>query len=160
MGPVLEVSVTCTMCGEVKPADRFTATRQRECKECTAIRHRKYYLKNKDRIITRTSEYTKRNREKRNVWYAEYCKTARVKAMRRKVAKKWYNRNRVKVNAHQAVRRAIKSGDLVRQPCEVCGEKPAHGHHDDYAKQLDVRWLCRVHHRDLHTQCNRRQRQS
>lgn len=52
--------------------------------------------------------------------------------------------------ARLAVRRAIESGAMLRQPCEKCGAEPAHGHHDDYSKPLDVRWLCPVHHREHH----------
>jgi len=33
----------------------------------------------------------------------------------------------------------------------ICGEKKAHGHHDDYTKPLAVKWLCRKHHEELHT---------
>jgi hypothetical protein len=39
---------------------------------------------------------------------------------------------------------------LSAQPCEVCGAESAHRHHDDYDKPLDVRWLCREHHAELH----------
>ena len=56
--------------------------------------------------------------------------------------------------ARQAVRaktrHAIARGDLVRQPCEVCGALPVEAHHDDYSKPLDVRWLCPTHHREHH----------
>lgn len=56
-----------------------------------------------------------------------------------------------KVAARNAVYAAIKSGKLVPQPCEVCGAtEDVHGHHDDYTKKLDVRWLCRKHHREVH----------
>jgi hypothetical protein len=49
--------------------------------------------------------------------------------------------------AGQAFRRALKKGELVRGPCEVCGTtKHIDGHHDDYSKPLEVRWLCRRHH--------------
>jgi hypothetical protein len=41
-------------------------------------------------------------------------------------------------------------GRLIRQPCEVCGEKKVEAHHDDYDKPLDVRWLCKAHHTDVH----------
>lgn len=45
---------------------------------------------------------------------------------------------------------AIASGKLVRQPCEVCGKRDSVAHHDDYAQPLDIRWLCRSHHKQHH----------
>ncbi len=45
----------------------------------------------------------------------------------------------------------ILQGALIRSPCEVCGtEDDVQAHHDDYYKPLDVRWLCRNHHREYH----------
>ena len=46
--------------------------------------------------------------------------------------------------AHWAVKRALRSGRLVRpDTCSECGsEARLQAHHDDYSKQLDVRWLC------------------
>lgn len=52
--------------------------------------------------------------------------------------------------AHAAVARAVKRGDLVPEPCEVCGERVALAHHDDYEQRLVVRWLCDSHHRYWH----------
>lgn len=58
--------------------------------------------------------------------------------------------------AGHAVRAAVKSGALKRQACERCprwqrGPVPrAEAHHDDYARPLDVTWLCRRHHRERH----------
>lgn len=60
-------------------------------------------------------------------------------------------RHIVQSRARAAVRKAILAGELTRQPCEVCGVERVHGHHDDYAKPLKVRWLCALHHRRLHT---------
>lgn len=51
--------------------------------------------------------------------------------------------------AAEMVAKAIKSGQLVRQPCFVCGEK-AQAHHPDYSAPLDVVWLCVMHHRQAH----------
>lgn len=45
---------------------------------------------------------------------------------------------------------AIRSGKLIRKPCEKCGELKVEGHHDDYTKPYDVRWLCGKHHREHH----------
>lgn len=52
--------------------------------------------------------------------------------------------------ARKRVSRAVRLGRLVRQPCEVCGLSQAEGHHDDYDKPLQVRWLCAEHHRQHH----------
>lgn len=49
------------------------------------------------------------------------------------------------------VREAIRVGDLIQQPCEVCGEF-AEAHHEDYGHPLSVRWLCRTHHREHHAE--------
>lgn len=54
-----------------------------------------------------------------------------------------------KYAAKNAVNNAIRDGRLIRQPCEICGAK-AEGHHDDYSKPLDVRWLCHAHHVEEH----------
>lgn len=52
--------------------------------------------------------------------------------------------------ARRAVRAEIEAGRMTRQPCEICDAEPAHAHHDDYSKPLDVRWLCEPHHREHH----------
>lgn len=53
--------------------------------------------------------------------------------------------------AYVIYRRALNQGSLVRQPCEKCGSvKDIHGHHEDYSKPLEVRWLCKKHHEMEH----------
>lgn len=46
--------------------------------------------------------------------------------------------------------RAIKDGDLVRQPCEICGAEQSHAHHEDYRKPYDIQWRCAKHHHERH----------
>jgi hypothetical protein len=62
----------------------------------------------------------------------------------------WRRANPKKYDAHLAVQRAIKAGQLERQACEVCGIEPVDAHHDQYEQPLQVRWLCRRHHIHLH----------
>lgn len=58
----------------------------------------------------------------------------------------------LKVEARKLVKLAVESGRLTKTPCEVCGEPKSDGHHPDYAKPLEVQWLCRAHHAELHRQ--------
>jgi hypothetical protein len=63
----------------------------------------------------------------------------------------WRRANPEKYLAHVAVQRALASGKLVKGCCEVCGSTAAvDGHHDDYSRPLEIRWLCRRHHTRLH----------
>jgi hypothetical protein len=65
----------------------------------------------------------------------------------------WQKRNREKTRAHDRVRYALKTGKLVKGPCERANEHcrgKIHAHHDDYTKPLEVRWLCGHHHRAEH----------
>ena len=46
---------------------------------------------------------------------------------------------------------AIAKGELIRGACEACGSrKYVEAHHDDYADPLNVRWLCKSHHKQHH----------
>jgi hypothetical protein len=57
---------------------------------------------------------------------------------------------RMRNRAHTALKRAVDRGLIHRQPCEVCGDELAHGHHEDYTKVLEVKWLCYTHHQAEH----------
>lgn len=59
-------------------------------------------------------------------------------------------RNRQRVLAKQAVKYAIRTGKLQRQPCHVCGCPDAQAHHPAYSLPLAVTWLCEKHHNQLH----------
>lgn len=65
-------------------------------------------------------------------------------------ATKWKMAHPKEVWAQAALRLALKRGLVIQMPCEVCGAPDADGHHDDYDKPMQVRWLCRLHHRREH----------
>lgn len=58
-------------------------------------------------------------------------------------------RNPEKYKAQYTIANAIRRGKVKRLPCEKCGEE-GQAHHDDYSKPFEIRWLCKLHHDELH----------
>jgi hypothetical protein len=57
----------------------------------------------------------------------------------------------IKKKARLITRYCVRKGYLKEMPCEVCGiNEHVEAHHDDYSKPMDIRWLCRKHHREHH----------
>ena len=89
------------------------------------------------------------------------CNCERVKAYRRARPDKvreydraYEQRRRDERLAKQAVRSAMRSGRLIRQPCAVCAASAdVEAHHFSYAPQdwLSVIWLCPIHHKAVHS---------
>lgn len=44
----------------------------------------------------------------------------------------------------------LRRGKLKKAPCQTCGDEDSEMHHADYGKPLDVKWLCRSCHLDVH----------
>lgn len=62
-----------------------------------------------------------------------------------------------KEKSRSCARQGLRRGKLIRKPCEKCGNAKAEMHHEDYDKPLEVTWLCRECHLDLHNERNRSQ---
>mgnify|MGYP001608542312 CR=1 FL=1 len=87
---------------------------------------------------------------KSNPSRAAWMKTPEGKATLERAKVKWDATHPIEIKAQNKVRSAVKAGKLQKLPCEVCGAIKTHGHHDDYSKPLEVRWLCQKHHFELH----------
>lgn len=113
----------------------------------TAEKHKRHNAKRQ-----RDPEYRAKQAERYRAWYERNGKVP--ERLARKAARmRVYSKAPGTAEHHRARRRtrsAIESGQLMRQPCEACGTSPAHAHHDDYSKPLEVRWLCPKHHREYH----------
>jgi len=68
----------------------------------------------------------------------------------------YYYADPVRAEAHRRVNNALRTGDLTRPDnCSRCGVAcVTRGHHDDYSKPLEVRWLCRKCHGYIHRKEN------
>lgn len=91
----------------------------------------KWRTENRDKLIGINRQWREDNRE----YFVEYRKRPEAKA---------------KANASNKINNAIRAGKMTRDPCEVCGNPKSEGHHDDYSKPLEVRWLCKKHHTEHH----------
>jgi len=104
-----------------------------------------------------STEYFSRDRT-RSTGLANICKECDNRRYResrntesfKERCRQYYLRNKHKAKARAIFHKAVKDGQVKRQPCEVCGSTLSEGHHYlgyelDHA--LDVMWLCRKHHR-------------
>lgn len=66
--------------------------------------------------------------------------------------KKYVSLNQQKRKAHLEVRYALKYGRMTRpDTCSDCGKScTPDAHHADYSKPLEVKWVCRRCHMDIH----------
>lgn len=96
--------------------------------------------------------YRAKNREKLREYNKKYNRAYRQKNGF-KNENNWKVKNPEKVYAQRLLQEAVKKGLIIKKPCEVCDDKKAVGHHDDYFKPLEVRWLCKIHHREQHYRC-------
>jgi hypothetical protein len=128
----------CFKCNEEKPLSDFYKHAQmadghlNKCKVCT--KKDAHQLRHESDSREKILAY---DRARGNRHSASYLKDYR---------EKYPN----KYKAHQTVNYAIRSKKLFRESCEVCGVDETHGHHDDYLKPLNVRWLCAEHHHQWH----------
>lgn len=138
---------TCKKCQAAKPEADFYDC-DATCKECRKVLVRARYWAKRDEILAydrQRAMLPHRVAQRRQYIQTPRGKEAKAKAMARYMAK--FPEKKAAVHA---VSNAIRSGKLVRQPCEKCGEVKSQAHHDDYSKPLSVRWLCVKHHREHH----------
>jgi hypothetical protein len=144
----------CFKCGKTLPLEDFYVHPQmgdghlNKCKACTKTDVRKrYYDKHEDVMAyecKRLDDPARREKQR------GYSRKKRGTPSQMAATERYDAANPHKKRAHGIVARAIESGLLVRQPCEVCGDPNTHGHHDDYSKPLAVSWLCPKHHGERH----------
>lgn len=139
-------SKECFKCNTVKPLEDFYKHPQmpdghvNKCKEC----NKNDVTANRNKNIEKYRAYDKaRSKEPERIKAAtEINRAWRAEDLRRQVA-------------HSSVARAIRRGELVRQPCCRCGAEKTVAHHEDYDKPLEVVWLCQACHKQRHKELNK-----
>ncbi len=121
---------------------------------------RQYRQENRGRRSAYAKAYRENHQKEHDDWYAANRDTLLQKKRDRyrenpapyiQRAARNRRENPDKTRAGALVNNAIRKGQLMRSPCEVCGtDERVDAHHDDYTRPLDVRWLCRSHHLRWH----------
>lgn len=131
----------CSRCGTVKSIGEFSPDhRQRDglrcsCKKCQCESKAAWYRENKERAAEYRKCWSRNNRDK--------IRRSHIKYRERHPAQR---------TAGIIVGNALRSGRLTRPDvCSACGHQhKLQAHHPDYAKPLEVVWLCHKCHTALH----------
>lgn len=148
----------CRECNIEKPLTEFYKHERmadghlNKCIPCVKSRvhkHREVHLE-------KIREYDKKrgNKPHRVKARKEYRQTEAGKLARKRAMAAYHKRYPMTYAAHVITGNAIRDGKLFpATSCSVCNSnEKIEGHHDDYTKPMEVRWLCEKCHREWHKQ--------
>lgn len=146
----------CRECHQEKPLSAFYKHSQmldghlNKCIECVKARIKKHREANLERV--RAYDKKRSLLPHRVQARKEYAFTEAGVEARKKASSQYKERYPMKYAANVIVNNAVRAGVLIRSDvCSVCGSTTnIEGHHDDYTKPLDVRWLCQACHKEWH----------
>lgn len=146
----------CKSCGIEKPLDSFYKHKKmpsgylNQCIDCVKAREKRRRTVKADHL--KAYDKARANDPKRVQARKEYAKSEQGKAAHKRACKAYQERYPIKKAAHILLGNAVKNGKILRAEfCSECGStEKIEGHHDDYTKPLDVRWLCEKCHKEWH----------
>lgn len=118
-----------------------------ECRFCKSIAKRQAYAEDPERFLKPNRESYQRHKRTAARRSAEYYRKNKDKIINR-----IFKNEQLRGFARTKLNYAVRSGKLHRpNVCETCSVdcKPE-GHHPDYAKPLEVKWLCKSCHGKEH----------
>jgi hypothetical protein len=146
----------CRECNTEKPFDEFYKHPKmadghlNKCAACVKARVTKHREANLEKIIA----YDRARAKKPHRMQArkQYAKTEAGKLAKKRATDAYNKRYPMVYAAHVITGNAIRDGKLISaSSCSCCGSTTKiEGHHDDYTKPLDIRWLCEACHKQWH----------
>lgn len=117
----------------------------------------KYCQQEKENVTV--YERWRKNLKRGMVYVCRECNTERKRKYRQSkhgkeaikaASRRAYLKHREKWLARAKMRNAVKRGELHKPTkCSICNlERTLQGHHEDYTKPLEVKWLCTGCHAD------------
>lgn len=149
---------TCKVCGVTSDVAEFYKSVNVRCKECHKAKVRENRAEKADYYQTYDA-YRYQNDPKVKKRHKRYAKSPAGIASLGKARRKWIDNNAEKRAAHTILGNAVRDGRVEKpEGCQNCGATGVRieGHHQDYAKPLDVDWLCRSCHVMTHRENDER----
>lgn len=144
---------TCSTCGEEKEVTEYYKG-YAKCKACCYEVTQKYRASERGKEVRRKETINARLSGKKNERQKRYEVTEKGKLAAKKYYQSRYKtlEGKLRESAKNAVRHALKTGKLVKEPCFTCGSEESVAHHSSYARdmRLVVTWLCTPHHNEIH----------
>lgn len=121
-----------------------------KCTACVKSRVTKHREANLEKI--QAYDKLRSNKPHRVEARKKYSKTEAGKQAKKKAIDAYKKRHPMVYASHVITGNAIRAGKLLQASnCSVCNStEKIEGHHDDYTKPLDVRWLCEKCHKQWH----------
>lgn len=169
-------SLKCTKCCRDLPEEMFglykhrgKILRYRRCKDCLAEYKHNHYLKHRQEYIDRSRRWREGRHEQYISYLRDYYRKNKDELLKR--ARDYYlsdrgrelnrlrsrryrqtDEGRLKERARKVVSYALSRGDLTRPDrCEMCNQEAfLEAHHPNYNRPLDVVWLCKQCHENIH----------
>jgi len=143
---------TCKVCGVTSDVAEFYKGVNTRCKECHKQKVRENRAEKAD-YYRAYDAHRYQNDPKVRKRHRRYAKTQEGKASLNAARKKWLQENAEKRACHTILNNAVRDGRAVKpNACQSCGKSDCRieGHHHDYTKPLDVKWVCRSCHVAIH----------
>ena len=143
---------TCRVCGKTESEVVFYDWLNNVCR-ADHLNERREYTKNNKEMFRKYDANRYQNDPRVRERHKRYRKTPAGKASVAASQKRWLDANPEKRAAHVILGHRIRDGHVLKpDTCEHCGLKSERieGHHEDYAKPLEVVWLCSMCHVKIH----------
>ena len=166
----------CTKCQREKDVEQFSLIISRgkrclsaRCKDCVSEYKREHYLKNRDKYLDKAKaqrerdpegykaymrEYHADHSEELKQKHKEYMSNEKARELRNLTGKRYRetSEGKFKERVRHKVLYALQKGYLKKpDKCSICGVSvKVEAHHEDYNKPLEVIWLCKSCHENIH----------